>query len=278
MKKLTTKEWGKQFFVEWLLPKGAVAYAVYKLADILYALPQSGDASTAALGRLEKFFELTSGLPFFCVLLVVGVLWLLSLLTRSWGMWKKIRIPQVFKFAYMNGLFATAFGILTGMVLVPLSLAVTFVFAFPRADLSLTISIGIAVIAFVGLSAALHWAKFFDANPPHCVTYVIELNPQFKGEPRKETVDAIEHAIKDVAWVGTPAVLLESDDGQIVLAIPVRLRANHWSSDDMKRLLAALAPVEQVWTNADHTWGRQVSRALDKKVRPSGKVANSQLT
>ncbi|MCK4125275.1 hypothetical protein HFK83_23255 [Ralstonia pseudosolanacearum] len=279
MKKLTTKEWGKQFFFEWLVPKGATAYAVYSLAGILLALPQDGDAGAAAVNRLNKVFDLTSGKIFFILLIAIGVIWLLSLLVRSWATWKKIRFPHVLKFAYMNGLFATAFGVCAGMVLVPLSVALTFALTFPHADLGLTIYVCIAVVMFVGINAALHSAKLLDANPSHCVTYVIKLKPEFKGERRTETVDAIEQAVKDVSWVGTPATLLESDDGQVVLAIPVRLLAKFWSKNDTRRFDDALKTVEQNWSKAGHNWSRHVSTDLNKKVRsscgklPSGQVA-----
>lgn len=278
MKKMTQKEWGKQFFFEWLVPKGATAYAVYSLAGILLALPQDGDAGAAAVSRLSKVFDLTSGKTFFILLIATGAIWLLSLLVRSWATWKKIRFPHVLKFAYMNGFFATAFGVCAGMVLVPLSVALTFALTFPQADLSLAIYICIAVVLFVGINAALHSAKFLDANPSHCVTYVIKLKPGFKGERRAETVDAIEQALKDVSWVGTPAILLESDDGQVVLAIPVRLLAKFWSKNDTRRFDNALETVELNWSNAGHYWNRHVSADLNKKVRSScGKLASSQI-
>ena len=57
----------------------------------------------------------------------------------------------------------------------------------------------------------------------------------------------LELRTKDLPYVTEPVVLSESEDGRIVIALPIRYRMDRWSSDEKNQIKSRLALVEADW-------------------------------
>jgi hypothetical protein len=98
---------------------------------------------------------------------------------------------------------------------------------------------------FVILVVGMHYFSFIEKELPNTVIYTISTPNTMQQPVGQNIVEMFEKALAGLVWVGTPDYSSASDDGRIVISLPILYRADHWKKDEASQLGTRLHKAEQ---------------------------------
>jgi hypothetical protein len=252
------RTWLFSLVKENLAPKAGTALAVFNVARIIIAsvknpdqkmpsaYPSGADMALTQAEGLVSMLGVMNSWPYALALIFFTALWVIALLVRGSFKFRKFESPTLFKFGQLGPYFGMIAQFLLGMLLVPLVLAGAIVVLVPEA---FTVNQGayfwLIAAVFLILVIAMHYFAFIEKEFTNSVVYTIS-TPDTMSQPVSEkVVKEYATALKEIHWVGSPEPFFESNDGRVVVTIPVLYNADHWKSVDSTQLGRKLAEAEK---------------------------------
>lgn len=243
-----------------LLPKAAVALAIWPVAEIILATmvkvvtSQKASNLTAAqvttnMGiSLSELASVTNRWWLMGAIITVGVVWLLSIIVRATYKYKKIEHPLVFGFGQLGWVFGAIMQALLGFVLVPLVIIFAILYYVPSSTEITFINTCFLAVAYVFVLASVHFLASIDRESENTILYIVQSSPDVQfNDASLQMLDAMNKEISDLNWIGSPEVVSLSKDGVVVLKLPLMYPADKWRKDECSQLAERLTKVEQAW-------------------------------
>lgn len=256
------KTWLYTLGKENLAPKIGTGLAVYQVASIILQgmksanLPKPGvtlsveDATMQQVMSLVSMLDITKSETLLWALLIFNVLWVAALIARGTFKFWKIRSAPFFKFGQFGPLFGVAAQFVMGMLVVPLVLTAAIVIIVPEAlPESQRWLFWLTAFGFVCVVIAMHYFAFIEKELPNTVNYNIATGNKMQFPVAPKVVEVFEDALNGLTWVGTPEAYSASDDGRVVISLPILYNAEHWSKDEAAQLGARLHNAEAQLAN-----------------------------
>jgi hypothetical protein len=239
------KTWLYSLFMENLGPKIGTAYSVYQVASIiLKALVDASigksaagvsavDATTQEAMALVSMLSPMKSTTLLVALLIFNTLWVAALLARGCFKFWKIRSAHFFKFGQFGPLFGVPAQFLMGMLVVPMVLTAAVMVivpsAFPPGERAY---FWLTAFAFVCVVVAMHYFAFIEKELPNSVNYTISTGNNMAFPVAPAVVAMFDNALAGLPWVGAPEPFSASNDGRIVISIPILYSAEKWSTNE----------------------------------------------
>lgn len=229
MKKIPLKSVVWNFIKEWLLPKAGAAWAIYQVAklgvasafgsaDPIQALKPYTDMINAIGDTKHIAFGIIIGLLF----LSVNIAKFVSLFIRPLRFW--------FKFSRLGNWVNLGVSIILGSLLLPMILWLTAVMQLPpenRESLYLIIMVSVYVI----LNLIMYWNKIDDASDySGAIFWTIQLK---SNQSQGDVLSVLQSHFKELTWIGESEILSNSNDGHLLIEMPILYDMSRWSKSDL---------------------------------------------
>ncbi len=292
MKKATNKSWLSDLALNNLGPKLGAAYSAYLIAEVIMSTTVSAHSAAAAghdgsaakitLLQAEGLTKMISGplngWPIW-MFLITAVLYTTAMAARSLYSLTRPSTFFLFRFSQLSGLFARACGFFGGMLSLPLVLVWTIMLALPAEfsahDFTLIFFISLIVVATM---IAMHRAAFFDAELPNAVVYTVEAPLNHKEPLESATIAKLAEMTEGLPWIGKPEALAESDDGRIVIGLPIRYPVRKWKNTAAEQFMNRLLDTEATWKAGGYkVLARVIPVELNKKLSRQTKNSTTKI-
>lgn len=274
------KTWLYALGKENLGPKIGTGIAVYQVAGIIVKTmvennPQGGavkeSAAQATMRQAEALVSMLDIMnsPWLAGALVFfSGLWFAAVVARGSFKFWKIRTAWFFKFGQFGPYFGVAAQFFMGMLVVPLVLTWAIILNVPDAfPASKLVEAAFITFGFVVLVIALHYFAFIEKELPNTVTYSIETPKTMRLPVSDHILTTLGDALDGITWVGAPEALSASDDGRIVISVPILYPAANWNAEDAAQLGARLQKAERTWLNDGCTiLSRVIPDGIDRRL------------
>ena len=261
MRSWTLFSWFKDFFKEWLLPKGATAIAVFMVSRVIFSLPLTTDLGQSATKHLEKIFKSTGSDSYLYALLVAATAFGVSLILRQRANGeRRINLPV----RSMLEISAKGLVLLLGLLVVPLVVATAAFWEISGGWSSPEVKDLLILIAIVTLmSAGAHTTAAQDNEPYEVLTYTISANTIIgKAEFSYSTSERTSQLMAGMPHMLETATSIEAYGLYTAINIGFGLKAQFWNREEIERLALFLGSLEREWKATAYTVELSGSRAL----------------
>lgn len=197
-------------------------------------------------------------------LVLSSVLWAATIAVRAAYAYMSMKWPWLFKFSKLGWLFSAVTQGLLGAVLVPMVINWALIAIIPalRRPGMLVDAISLTAM-YVVVTAMLHYLASIDNQKPNSIIYVIDMS-NAPGVRAVSILDSIDGAHTGLEWIGNPEIVSESQDGMVVVTLPILFIAKKWRRDASKQLASMLKNAEQEWVDQGC---KIITREAPKKLR-----------
>lgn len=241
-----------------LFPKIGTAIAVYRVTSILLnglldATPSNVKLSASAAEvttkealRLAKMLDVMNSKTLLVALVALNIVWMLALLARGAFKFWKIKSPGLFKFGQFGPLVGIAAQFLMGMLLVPMVITGTMMVIIPGEFSSMDqYTYWVTAVGFVGIVIAMDYFAFIEKELPNAVIYTMATGSKMAFPVGPKIVEIVDRAMSGLTWIGSADFHSASEDGRVVVSLPVLYAAANWSNDEASQLGTRLHAAEQ---------------------------------
>jgi hypothetical protein len=223
--------------------KLGTAYAVWPVANIILTTMvkaktnpdfglQPASAVTGQMGiELSKLALISNNSWLLISVLVVGILWTAAILTRAGYRFVKFDNPYLFKFGQCGWMFALIAQILVGVSLVPFVIIWALLIHVSGVAEEVTLTSAVTfTAAYIFLLGAMHYLASIEKEITNSVIYVVQAPSSDVRSASLFMLDEINNARNELAWIGSPEVIFVSNDGVVVLTLPILYAAKKLES------------------------------------------------
>lgn len=288
-KRVGPKTWLFSLGTRNLFPKIGTAYSVYQVASIILkamadtniskaAAPTSASASASASEatmqealRLVKMLDVMHSFALFAAIVTSAGLWFLALVARGSFKFRKIQSSGLFKFGQFGPFFGIPAQFLMGMLLVPMVITGAMMVIIPGAfSLAEQWNFWSIAAGYVGIVVAMDYFAFIEKELPNAVIYTLSSGSKMTFPVGPKIVEEFDKALSKVKWVGSADFYSPSDDGRVVISVPILYDADKWNSGESSHLGVELHAAEAALLQKGCT---VLSRIIPEKIQRDMPVA-----